>query len=193
MFDLEPATDTLSRLVEGVRDDQLDAPTPCERMTVGDLLDHVDELAQAFARAAVKAPQPGQGRPEPDASRLGDSWRTRIPGHLAELAKAWREETAWEGVTQAGGVDMPGNVAAMVAVNEVLVHGWDLAVATGQHFDYEPDLLTWAGRFVGPVASENPGGSPGLFGPVIGAGQGSGELAAHLGLTGRDASWRAPR
>lgn len=35
----------------------------------------------------------------------------------------------------AGGVDLPGEVAGLVALDEIVVHGWDLAVVTGQRFD----------------------------------------------------------
>jgi hypothetical protein len=39
MLDLEPATRALATLVEGVRDDQLTARTPCTESTLADLLD----------------------------------------------------------------------------------------------------------------------------------------------------------
>src|SRR5947207_13513565 len=48
MIDLEPATSTLGALVEHMRDDQLNAPTPCAGTSLGDLLDHVDGLSRAF-------------------------------------------------------------------------------------------------------------------------------------------------
>lgn len=59
MIDLEPATSTLSALVEHVRDDQLSAPTPCAGISLGDLLDHVDGLSRAFTAAATKTPIDG--------------------------------------------------------------------------------------------------------------------------------------
>ena len=37
-------------------------------------------------------------------------------------------------MSRAGGVDFPGEVAGMVALTEVVVHGWDLARATGQPY-----------------------------------------------------------
>ena len=59
MFELETATRTLTGLVEGVRDDQLNAPTPCVDASLGDLLDHIDGLSVAFTAAAKKTPLPG--------------------------------------------------------------------------------------------------------------------------------------
>jgi Mycothiol maleylpyruvate isomerase N-terminal domain len=55
MLDLAPATTTLAALVNGVRDDQLSARTPCTESTLADLLDHVDGLSQAFTAAATKS------------------------------------------------------------------------------------------------------------------------------------------
>ncbi len=63
--DLTPATETLARVVTGIGDDQLGAPTPCRGMTVADVLDHVDGLCLAFTWAAAKNPDawpPGAGR-----------------------------------------------------------------------------------------------------------------------------------
>src|SRR5664279_1488937 len=125
MLDLEPATRVLTDLVPGVRDDQLSLPTPCAEAGLGDLLAHVDGFSIAFTAAATKTPSPGGGqRARPDASRLGTDWRTRIPGRLAALAAAWREPAAWTGRTSVGGQDFPGEVTGVIALDEVVVHGW---------------------------------------------------------------------
>lgn len=191
MLDLEPATAALTRIVEGVRDDQLAAPTPCRDTTVGDLLDHVDGLSMAFAAAADKKPLDTGGRPPaPDASRLGTDWRTRVPRRLVELAEAWRSEPAWTGMTAAGGTDLPGEVAGIVALNEIVVHGWDLAVATGQEFTGDPELLQAALGFVQAAVAENPNGTPGLFGPPVPVPDDAPLVDRLIGLAGRDPAWR---
>ncbi|AYY14853.1 TIGR03086 family protein [Actinobacteria bacterium YIM 96077] len=193
MLDLEPATRELAGLVQGIRDEQLDAPTPCSDMSVGDLLDHIDGLSLAFAAAASKTPpENGSQGPSADASRLGDDWRTRIPERLAALASAWKDESAWTGMTQAGGVDMPAEIAGVVALDEVVVHGWDLAVASGQDFTCEPHLLQAVHEFVQSSVAENPEGSPGLFGAPVPVPPDAPLLDQLIGLTGRDPSWRPP-
>ena len=191
MLDLEPATRRLSDVVVAVRDDQLGAPTPCTDSTLGDLLDHVDGLAFAFTMAATKTPiEGGSPPPSADASRLGTDWRTRIPDRLVALAGAWREPTAWTGMTQAGGVDLPGEAAGLVALNEVIVHGWDIAVASGQPYASEDDLVAGALGFVRAAVAENPNGSPGLFGPPVPVPADGPLLDQLLGLTGRNPAWR---
>ncbi len=99
MFDLGPAAHEMSRLISGVRDDELDHPTPCPDWTVADLLAHVHQFARVFTHNARKK----QTRP-PD--HLVDNWRVAIPDQLAKLARAWREESAWQGRVSAGGVEM---------------------------------------------------------------------------------------
>jgi uncharacterized protein (TIGR03086 family) len=190
MLDLEPATRMLSDLVERVRDDQLPSPTPSDGVSVGDLLDHVEGLSVAFTAAATKTPLPeGSPGPSADASRLGADWRTRIPGRLAALAGAWRDEDAWIGITQAGGQELPAEVAGRVALDEVIVHGWDLAVASGQTFSCEPALIAAAFGFVEPMVAQNPGGIPGLFGPAVPMPDDAPLMERLLGLTGRDPAW----
>ncbi|HKF92219.1 MAG TPA: TIGR03086 family metal-binding protein, partial [Acidimicrobiia bacterium] len=121
LVDLEPAARRLGDLVGGIPDELLDAPTPCPAYTVGDLVDHVAATALAFRGAAVKdqGDATSQG-PSGDASRLGDDWRTRIPRDLAALADAWRDPSAWTGMTKAGGVELPSEVAGLVALDELV-------------------------------------------------------------------------
>jgi uncharacterized protein (TIGR03086 family) len=191
VIDLTPATDAVARVVADIRDDQLDGPTPCEAASVGALLDHLHGLSQAFVGAARKAPL--DGAPSADAAHLSPQWRESIPAGLAALAQAWAEPGAWTGMTAAGGVDLPGEVAGLVALDEVVVHGWDLARATGQRFAVDDGLVAAALRFVGPAVGEQPEGSPGLFGPPVPVPEDAPPLDRLLGLTGRDPSWSPPR
>ena len=190
MLDLTPATAALTRVTAGVRDDQLGLPTPCGGSTVADLLDHVDGLSVAFRAAASKEPlEVASSTPSADGSRLSGDWRTRIAERLDALADAWRDPVAWTGTTQAGGVDLPGEVAGLVALDEVVVHGWDIAVATGQQLDCEPAVLEGAYAFVSAAVAESPGGTPGLFGPPVPVPEDAPLLDRLLGLAGRDPRW----
>jgi uncharacterized protein (TIGR03086 family) len=192
-LDLEPATSALAGIVQNIGDDRLGAPTPCPGADVGALLDHVDGLCRAFTAAAAKTPldAPG-GTGSSSAARLPADWRVRIPARLAELAQAWRDPEAWSGMTAAGGVEMPGEVTALVALDEVVVHGWDLAVATGQPYAVDERMVAAARDFVEGAAAENPEGTPGLFGPPVRVAPEAPALDQLLGLTGRDPVWRPP-
>jgi uncharacterized protein (TIGR03086 family) len=190
MLNLTPATGMLTQLVADIGDDQLGATTPCRGTTVADLLDHVDGLCLAFTAAAAKDGVAGSQAPSADGSRLGPDWRMRISGRLAQLATAWQDETAWAGMTRAGGVDLPGGVAGQVAINEIVVHGWDIAAATGHDYACETELIQAAFAFVQSAVAQNPDGSPGLFGPPASVPESAPLLDRLIGLTGRDPAWR---
>ncbi|SDG10980.1 TIGR03086 family protein [Lentzea fradiae] len=185
MFDLTPATDRLAEVVRNVTDGDLKAPTPCPDYTVGDLLDHVNGLAHAFTMAARKTPV--EGAASGDAARLPLDFRESVPRRLDELARAFREPSAWEGMTAAGGVDLPGEVAAAVALDEVVLHGWDLARATGQDFAVDEDLLQVVHGFVSSIGPDDRDGS--LFGAAVEVGSDASPLDRVLGLSGRDPKW----
>ena len=190
MLDLTPATEMVTRVVADVGDDQLGDPAPGGGTIVADLLDHLDGLCLAFTAAAAKDLAAGGQAPSADGSRLGPDWRVRISGRLAQLASAWQDETAWAGMTRVGGVDLPGEVAARVAINEVVVHGWDLAAATGHDYACETELVQAAYAFAQSAVAQNPDGSEGLFGPPVAVPESAPLLDRLIGLTGRDPAWK---
>ncbi|UJW30888.1 TIGR03086 family metal-binding protein [Saccharothrix sp. AJ9571] len=193
VFDIGPAVRRLKALVSGVREEQLGAPTPCTGYAIETLLDHIHGLSRGFQAAARKDLGPlTAAPPEPRAGALGDDWRTRIPAELDALAEAWRAPGAWDGMTAVGGVELPGAVAGQVALNELLVHGWDLAKATGQPFEADPGEIEVATGFVRMIAPPDQPRDPGLFGPVVEVPEDASALEQLLGLSGRDPSWRVP-
>ncbi|MFF0746119.1 TIGR03086 family metal-binding protein [Streptomyces sp. NPDC004111] len=183
VFDLAPAARQVVRLLDGVDDAHLDAPTPCAAYTVRDLLAHLLGLSDAFRAAAGKRPVPAVVRDAP----LPAGWRRLLPGRLAALAEAWQGRDAWEGTTRAGGVTLPAGVAAQVALDELVLHGWDLARATGQPFRCDRSSLQVVYALLAPEA-DNPARAP-MFGPVVDVPYGSPFLDRVVGLGGRDPKW----
>ena len=125
-----------------------------------------------------------------DAGR--QSPRAGGPGYPVgvQLAAAWNDDRAWQGVTRAGGADLPGEIAGKVAIDEVVVHGWDIAVATGHAYAYDAGPLQAAHEFVQAAVARDPNGSPGLFGPPVTVPDSAPPLDRLLGLTGRNPDWR---
>jgi uncharacterized protein (TIGR03086 family) len=191
IVDLGPAAQRLAGLVARVGDDELGRPTPCPAYTLGDLIEHVGGLALAFTAAANKdggryADQAASG----EASRLGEDWRVRIPRDLTTLAEAWREPAAWAGMTRIAGSDSPAEVVGLVAADELVVHGWDVARATGQPYACEPELLAAAESFLAMFASPDaPAGPDVAFGPSRPVRAGAPELDRVVALAGRDPGW----
>ena len=192
-LDLDPAAREVIRLLDGVTDDRLTDPTPCDDTSVGALLDHLMGLSLAFTWAARKTAPPADGGPGPGTSAAADldpEWRSVLPQRLEELVAAWREPAAWEGVTEAGGVTMPAAEMAVVAVDELVLHGWDLARATGQPFHCDPASTAAVLGFTTVAAQpEHAAGREGLFGPVLDVPADAPDLDRALALAGRDPNW----
>ncbi|MET9346295.1 TIGR03086 family metal-binding protein [Streptomyces termitum] len=190
-LDLGPQTLIVARLVAGVPDARLADPTPCPAYTVADLLGHLTGLAVAFRDAARKdlgpttAVAPGAAKPP-----LPADWRTQTPRVLADLAEAWRDPAAWTGLTRAGGLELPGDVAGLVAADELVIHGWDLARATGQ--EYAPDEAALRASHGFLLASAEAQDGAGIFGPVVPVPDGAPLLDRAVGLSGRAPDWSAP-
>ena len=195
MHDLRPTTDRLTALLDGVREDRLDDPTPSDGVSVQVLLQHLLGLCVAFRDAAAKIQGPTtQTPPAPVTDPLPGDWREVLAWRLAELAQAWADPAAWDGMTTAGGVTFPAEVCGLVALDEVLLHGWDLAQATGQTYaprDAEADAVL-------PVVT--PSGDPqadaeareGMFGPALPVPDGATAFERVLCLSGRDPRWTMP-
>jgi uncharacterized protein (TIGR03086 family) len=182
VLDLGPAAEEMSALIAAVPDEMLGRPTPCPAYRLGDLIDHVGGLALAFTAAAAKDRGPLTGSaPSGDAARLTEDWRTRIPRNLSAMAAAWRDPAAWTGMTQAGGGDLPGEVAGLAGVDELVVHAWDIARASGQELTSDPAAVEAAHGFL--TAAGGP------FGPVVAVAAERPLLDQVIGLAGRDPDW----
>ncbi|MUL41177.1 TIGR03086 family protein [Streptomonospora sp. PA3] len=190
--DLEPVANRMREAAQGVREDDLGAPTPCAEMSVGDLLDHVLSLCEAFRRAAEKSSSTAETPPEPSAQNLPEDWRGELDRRLDALVAAWRDPAAWEGMTAAGGFELPGEAAGTVALNELLLHGWDLARATGQAYIGDPASVEVGYSFVSSVPADDPNARAGLFGPVVAVPAEAPLLDRVLGLSGRHPDWSPP-
>ena len=189
-IDFGPAARTMAALVTATSDDQLERPTPCPDYRVADLLDHIGGLTVEFTWAARKQPTPGSGGPQADGSRLEPGWRQRIAGDLDDLVAAWAEPAAYQGETHAGPIDLPAPVAAQVALNELVVHGWDLAQATGRPYDADPVAVAVCTDFVASfdAPADDDGG---LFGPPVTVPATADPIDRLVGLTGRRPDWPA--
>jgi uncharacterized protein (TIGR03086 family) len=191
MIDLRPATDRVARLLDGVRDDQLDDPTPCTGTPVRDLLNHLLGLTVAFRDAAGKVEGPTTSTPPAKVSDpLPEGWREHLRTQLDQVAQAWSDPQAWEGRTMAGGVRFPAEAAGLVALNEVQMHGWDLARATGQPYEVDDASAEAVLPIVTPTGDDS--AREGMFGPPVDVPEDAPLFDRVLGLAGRNPNWTPP-
>jgi len=190
MLDLHPAAREVTRLLDGVTDDHLAGPTPCADISVAALLDHLMGLSLAFTWGARKTAEADSPAAPPAAEHLEPHWRTILPQRLSELAEAWRDPASWEGQTEVGGVTMPAEQMGVVALDELVIHGWDLARATGQPFTCDPASTEAVLEFTAASARpENAAAREGLFGPVVDVPGDAPAFDRALGFAGRDPKW----
>ena len=173
-------------VVRGVKPDQLDAPTPCRDWTVGALINHLLFWGPSLVAAARKDVV------EPVAVENGGDWADRLEAHFDRLTAAWSAPAAWAGTTRLGGpMELPASMIGGMVLGEVIVHGWDLARATGQRPDWDERLLEFVHREVAMTAEQ--GREMGVYGDAGAGAGGRHVLHRMLGLTGRDPNWRMTR
>lgn len=188
ILDLGPQTRIVARLADAVTDEQLADATPCPDCAVRNMLGHLVGLAAAFRDAGRKDLGPTTDTSPTDAvPDIGPGWREELPKVLDELAEAWRDPAAWTGMTRAGGFDMPGAVAGAVAIDELVIHGWDLARAIGRPYDPDAAALQASHDFL--LASVDDPDRGDIFGPVVPVPAEASLLDRAVGLSGRDPGW----
>jgi uncharacterized protein (TIGR03086 family) len=190
MIDLTLACQRTADVVANVPEEALDAPTPCEELRLSELLAHVGGLSLAFAAAARKDFGPLTDTPPTFDAPLDDDWRTAYPAALNQLARAFNEPGAWDGMTRAGSIDFPAEVAGIVALTEVVIHGWDVARASGQSYVVDDGTVAAVLPHVEQSAAEGP--VEGLFGRAVPVPDDAPAVDRMVALTGRDPAWRAP-
>jgi uncharacterized protein (TIGR03086 family) len=114
---LRRAVDEASRVFAGVRDDQLDLPTPCPELTVRQLIAHVAEGMEMFAAASDGA------APEADPA-----WK--VAGD--HVVAAFERPGALDGNIALPYGEFPAIVGLQQAIGETAIHATDVARATGQ-------------------------------------------------------------
>ncbi|QYG93070.1 TIGR03086 family protein [Iamia sp. SCSIO 61187] len=179
------AAATFTAIVEGIGDDQLDAATPCADYDVAALVGHLLHWGPSLVGAGRKEVVPP---PEGDEVPAEGSWRAGLEAHVAALTAAWSAPGAWEGTTRMGGpMEMPAATVGGIVLAELVVHGWDLARATGQQPSWPDPLLEVAHAELSAMAEV--GRRMGAFGPEVAVAEDAPVLDRLLGVAGRDPAW----
>lgn len=144
-------------LAERVRPEQLGASTPCAQWSVQDLLDHLVG-GTAYLQAAMSGMDP-----IPVSGATAADFR----GGRAECLRALGEPGALERTCASPlGFEWTVGQATAGTFMDVLVHTWDLAVATGQSTDLDSELVEACIAMFLPDMPEQ-GRSAGLVGPAV--------------------------
>ncbi|WP_224387099.1 TIGR03086 family metal-binding protein [Pseudonocardia sp. ICBG1293] len=176
------ALDRVSGLVRAVPADRPADPTPCDGFDVRTLMAHlVTTLRRPAAMAAGTDPM---AAPLVSEDVLDDPAAAYVR-EASALRAAWSGpagDALLDRVHRLPFGEVPARVALAVYVNETLVHGWDLAVATGQDPEGDPEPATAALRTAQSFLPADRRGGPVPFGPVV-------EPRPQAGPTERLANW----
>lgn len=130
-------TDALRWVADLVaRADRLDGPTPCTEYDVRALLGHIVatvDRARVAGEDGDVAAQPVVVIGVPD-----DGWPDALAGAVEKMQAVWADDTLLDRPTTVPWGRLPGRATIWGYLNEALVHGWDLAVATGQDAEADP-------------------------------------------------------
>jgi uncharacterized protein (TIGR03086 family) len=163
---------TLSKVVGAV--DKLDATTPCDEWDVRKLMNHMLETQQYFVGAARgnDASPPSPHPPE----LLGDDPVADFEHARADTLNTFGEE----GVIEQTGLSLG------IAFSDQLLHGWDLAQATGQDATMPEGLAEAAYEVIhGRFTDEQ---RKGVFKPEVTVAPNASAQDKLLGYTGRNPS-----
>ncbi|MER7690378.1 TIGR03086 family metal-binding protein [Streptomyces sp. NPDC097610] len=171
------------QIIRHITSDQLDATTPDSEWTVRQLLHHLLHWAPVLEGAARKEAVAA----DPAADLVRDDWAVRLEAHIDRLVRAWGNQSAWEGTVPLGGHELPALVVGGVMLNEWVVHGWDLARATGQTAEWPDDALEYLYHHLSKSVER--GRAEGMFGAEVAVPTEASAMDRLLGLSGRDPQW----
>ncbi|WP_329285303.1 TIGR03086 family metal-binding protein [Streptomyces sp. NBC_00691] len=127
------------RTVAAVRPEQWDGPTPCTEFTVRRLAGHLVAVLRRIALA-------GRGGDVSSLPTLVDdladsAWQEAWDAAVREVEAAWADPAILGRTLTLPFGNIPGAAAAAVWTSEFTVHTWDIATASGQHPDWDPELI----------------------------------------------------
>ena len=128
-------------VIAGVRPEQLTAPTPCDDFDVRAMLGH---LLNVLDRVGVI----GQGRDpftaESPALPGDDGWVAAWDATAEAVRAVWSDDAVLERVVVLPWSQLPGGETLLGYLNEIVVHTWDLATATGQAVAFDDAVVAAA-------------------------------------------------
>ena len=134
----EAAAET-ARVIAGAKTTALDQETPCTEWDLRTLLNHT------ILWTAYSAERRAYG--ESVAEDLMSKDFTAEPGYpgeyqaqVARAVQAWSRPQSWEGDRNVMGSATPAADIAAMLIMEMVLHGWDVAKATGQDYQCGNDL-----------------------------------------------------
>ena len=184
---LDSAHRALRSVALGMAPDDGERPTPCERWTVTQVLQHAagDQLAWAAAITGGSGPADNPFTP---SGQLAGTPLAVVDEALHTAAAAWATVGVYAGDVPSPLPQgpLPASLAAGACALDAAIHAWDIAVATGQPSPLTPALAeplhAAATQIVEPLRGF-------AYASPLGPQPGDDDIAALLHYLGRRPDW----
>ncbi|TCO52490.1 TIGR03086 family metal-binding protein [Actinocrispum wychmicini] len=179
LTNFDRAVTAANAVLDKIEPNQYSIPTPCDKWTVWDVINHVT-AGNLKGVAMLTGTEP----PDRDADLLGDDARGAFDRSVSSVRAAMSAPGALEKKVATPLGEQPGAFVVHMRVNELIVHSWDLAKATGQSTDIEPELAAGALSQWRARMGDRPRPADGPFGPeqeALPGATAADRLAAFLG------------
>ena len=176
------ALDATGRIVGGISADRWRAATPCADWDARELVNHLVSGNLWAAELAAGGTIDGVGN-RLDGDLLGDDLAAAYADSAASAAAVFRRAGALEAPCAVSYGPVPGSIYAGHRFLDVLVHGWDLAVATGQDYELDPQLVLECRQLIEPQVEAFR--SAGALGPEVAVPADASAQTRFLALLGR--------
>jgi uncharacterized protein (TIGR03086 family) len=184
---LEKSVAEAAAVVRGVKPEQFGGPTPCQDWDVRTLTNHLLQVVSALSLAGRREAVPGELWTQ-DLTSQG--WAERFDEEGRAAVTAWAAAAAWDGTVSMGDMEMPAPMIASMLASDLVIHGWDLARATGQDYRCDDDAAELAHRFVADMGDQ--GRRMGIYAAPLSVADGVPAFDKALALSGRDPRWARP-
>jgi uncharacterized protein (TIGR03086 family) len=179
---LERAFAATRAVLSNVTLDQLSDPTPCASWQVRDVINHIIGGSFYFAETV----NDGKGTSPSEADFTGPEMVATFDDGIAQTVAAFNAPGSMQRSVELPFGTLPMPAWLGIATTDILTHGWDLAKATGQSTDLDPELaaqlLEASKAFIQPALRGEDTKSPfGAEQPAPSGGSNADQLAAFLG------------
>jgi len=147
---LEYILPKITDLVDRIAADRLDDPTPCDQFTIHDILDHMIAGGSAFA-ALLRGDEPSTTSAPAAYGRVPAA---EFRAAMDDLLDAATSAGAMQRTVSTPMGEMDGETLARLVALDGLVHGWDLASATGERYDVDAELVAAVREFADAAVTE---------------------------------------
>ncbi len=133
--DLTRAIDQTGDIIGRVDQEQGALPTPCRAWDLRTLVNHIVRDVRMFTASATESHwEPG------DTDLIGNDWSGSYRNAAGSLLEAWGREGALQRTMKLRMGEVPATWSVGQQTADIIVHGWDVAKATGQSTELDPDL-----------------------------------------------------